>query len=188
MYPEVGGSTLLRSICYGLPNCAMSNSRRQYSSSPAGFRYGPSLWSSVQSSCLLNADILWFLWGTNWIYICYVEESRPHLWSSGQSSWLQIQISGFDSHRYHIFWEVVGLERGPLSLVSTTEELLERKSSGSGLENRDYVCMDLSSLSRSTLYQQKLALTSPTSVGGLVGIVCSRTQTTEFSGISEMRN
>jgi hypothetical protein len=32
----------------------------------------------------------------------------------------------------------VGLERGPLSLVSTTEELLERKSSGSGLENREY--------------------------------------------------
>jgi hypothetical protein len=32
----------------------------------------------------------------------------------------------------------VGLERGPLSLVSTTEELLERKSSGSGLENRNY--------------------------------------------------
>jgi hypothetical protein len=32
----------------------------------------------------------------------------------------------------------VGLERGPLSLVSTTEKLLETKSSGSGLENRDY--------------------------------------------------
>jgi hypothetical protein len=32
----------------------------------------------------------------------------------------------------------VGLERGPLSLVSTTEELLGRKSSGSGLEIRDY--------------------------------------------------
>jgi hypothetical protein len=31
----------------------------------------------------------------------------------------------------------VGLERGPLSLVSTIEELLER-SSGSGLENREY--------------------------------------------------
>jgi hypothetical protein len=28
----------------------------------------------------------------------------------------------------------VGLERGPLSLVGTTEELLERNSSGSGLE------------------------------------------------------
>jgi hypothetical protein len=32
----------------------------------------------------------------------------------------------------------VGLERGPLSLVGTTEELLDRKSSGSGLENREY--------------------------------------------------
>jgi hypothetical protein len=45
---------------------------------------------------------------------------------------------GFDSLRYQIFWEVMGLERGPLSLVSTTEELLGRNSSGSGLENREY--------------------------------------------------
>jgi hypothetical protein len=28
------------------------------------------------------------LWGTNWTYICYVEDSRPPLFSSGQSSWL----------------------------------------------------------------------------------------------------
>jgi hypothetical protein len=42
------------------------------------------------------------------------------------------------SQRYQIFWEVVGMERGPLSLVSTIEELLERKSSGFSLENRDY--------------------------------------------------
>jgi hypothetical protein len=34
--------------------------------------------------------------------------------------------------------EVVGLERGPLSLVTTIKKLLERKSSASGLENRDY--------------------------------------------------
>jgi hypothetical protein len=33
----------------------------------------------------------------------------------------------------------VGLERGPLSLVSTIEELLESKSSESGVEKRDYV-------------------------------------------------
>jgi hypothetical protein len=32
----------------------------------------------------------------------------------------------------------VGREQGPLSFVSTIEELLERKSSGSDLENRDY--------------------------------------------------
>jgi hypothetical protein len=60
------------------------------------------------------------------------------MWSSGQSSWLQIQRSGFDSRRYQIFLEVVGLERGPLSLVSTIEELLVRKSRGSGLEIREY--------------------------------------------------
>jgi hypothetical protein len=52
---------------------------------------------------------------------------RPLLWSSGQSSWLQIQRSGFYSRRDQSFWEVVGLERGPLSFVSTTEELLDRK-------------------------------------------------------------
>jgi hypothetical protein len=32
----------------------------------------------------------------------------------------------------------MGLERGPLSLVNTIEEVLERKSSGSGLDIRDY--------------------------------------------------
>jgi hypothetical protein len=32
----------------------------------------------------------------------------------------------------------VGLERGPPSLVSTIEELLGRKNSGSGLENLYY--------------------------------------------------
>jgi hypothetical protein len=32
----------------------------------------------------------------------------------------------------------VGLEQGSLSLVSTIEELLERKGSGSGLESREY--------------------------------------------------
>jgi hypothetical protein len=34
---------------------------------------------------------------------------------------------GFVSRRYHIFWEVVGLERGPISLVSIIKELLEWK-------------------------------------------------------------
>jgi hypothetical protein len=51
----------------------------------------------------------------------------PPLWSSSQSSWLQIQRPGFDSRRNQIFWEVVGLERDPLSLVSTIEELLRMK-------------------------------------------------------------
>jgi hypothetical protein len=103
------------------------------------------------------------------------------LWSSGQSSWLQIQRSGFDSRHCQIFWEVMGLERGPLSLVSSTKELLDRKSSCSGLENREYCRRDPSRWPRCTLCPQKLALTSPTSGGRSVGIVRSRTQVTEFS-------
>jgi hypothetical protein len=51
---------------------------------------------------------------------------RPPLWSSGQSSWLQIRRPGFESRHYQEK-KVVGLERSPLSLVNTTEELLDRK-------------------------------------------------------------
>jgi hypothetical protein len=87
---------------------------------------------------------------------------------------------GFDSQRYQIFWEVVGLERGPLSLVSTIEELLGRKNSGSGLENREYVRGDPLRWPRDTFYTQKLALTSPTSGGRSVDIVRLRTKATEF--------
>jgi hypothetical protein len=83
----------------------------------------------------------------------------------------------FDSPRYQVFREVVGLERGPLSLVSAIEELLGRKSSGSGLEDREGIRLaDYAT----TLYPQKLALTSPTSGGRSGGMVSSRTQTTEF--------
>jgi hypothetical protein len=141
----------------------------------------PPLWYSGQSSWLQNGDVLCFLWGTNWIYIYYVEEGRLPLWSSDQSSWLQTHRAGFDSLRYQIFWEVVGLERGPLSLASTTEELLGRKSNCSGLENREYGRRDSSRWPRGTLYPQKVTLTTSTSGGRSGGIVRSRTQATEFS-------
>jgi hypothetical protein len=76
-----------------------------------------------------------------------------------------VQRYGFDSLLYQIFWEVVGLERGPLSLVSTIEELLGWTSSGSGLENQEYGRNDPSHCPRDTLYPQNLALTSPRSHG-----------------------
>jgi hypothetical protein len=88
--------------------------------------------------------------------------------------------SVFDSRRYQIFQEVMVLECGPLRLVSTIEELLGRKSSGSGLEIRDYSRRDPVCWSPNTLFRQKLALTSPTSGGRPVGIVRSRTKATEF--------
>jgi hypothetical protein len=50
----------------------------------------------------------------------------------------------------------VGLERGPLSLVRITEELLEWKSSGFGLENRINGRRDPLRWPRDTLYPQKV--------------------------------
>jgi hypothetical protein len=86
--------------------------------------------------------------------------------SSNRSSWLQIQKSGFDSRSYQIFWEVVGLERGPLSLVSTTEELLEKKKVAAPVYKPEITAIgDPSRWPRDTLYRQKLALISLTSGG-----------------------
>jgi hypothetical protein len=80
-----------------------------------------------------------------------------------------------------MFWEVVGLERGPLSLVSTTDELHGRKSSGSGLEKTENTAVVIGRSDQATLlYPQKLTLTSQTG-GRSVGIVRSRIQAIEFS-------
>jgi hypothetical protein len=114
--------------------------------------------------------------------------TRLSLWSSGQSSWLQIQRPGFDYRRYQIFWEVMGLERGPLGLMSTTEELLWRKSSGSSLESREYGRRDPLHWPRDTLHPQTLTLTSPTSGGRSVGTVRSRNKATEFVCFVYLRN
>jgi hypothetical protein len=63
----------------------------------------------------------------------------------------------------------MGLERGALSLVSTTEELLERKSSGSGLENREYGSRGSDALTTRLPHPKKLALTLLTNGGRPVG-------------------
>jgi hypothetical protein len=90
-----------------------------------------SVWSSGQSSWLHNGDVICFLWGTNWIYVCYVEESRPPLWSSGRSSWLQNgDVSCFLWRTNWIYICYVEESRPPLS------------SSGqsSWLHNGDVLC------------------------------------------------
>jgi hypothetical protein len=74
----------------------------------------------------------------------------------------------------------VCLERGPVSLVSTSEELLGRNNSNYGLENREYGREDPLCWPRDILYLQKFALASPTSGGRSVGIVHSRTKATEL--------
>jgi hypothetical protein len=64
--------------------------------------------------------------------------------------------------------------------VSTTEELLERKSSGSGLET-EITATGIHRADHVTpLYPQNLALTSVTSEGRSVGVVRLRTKATEL--------
>jgi hypothetical protein len=86
---------------------------------------------------------------------------------------------GFDFRRYQIFW-VVELERGPLSVMSTIEELFGRRNSNSGLESREYDRRDPLCWQHGTLYPLKFALTSPTSGGRSIGIARSRAKATEF--------
>jgi hypothetical protein len=89
------------------------------------------------------------------------------------------------SQEYQLFWEVVDLERGPLSFVTTIVELFGRKSSFSGLEIREYGRRDQSRWPHGTFYPQKLASTSSTSGDSSDGIVRSRTKATEFSFLHE---
>jgi hypothetical protein len=68
-----------------------------------------------------------------------------------------------------------------LSLISIIEELLERKSSSSRLEKRNYSHRGSAALTtRQHSIQKKLALASPTSDSRSAGIVLWRTQATEF--------
>jgi hypothetical protein len=77
-----------------------------------------------------------------------------------------VRVPGYRSRGPGSIPAAISLGRGPLSLVSTIEELLERKSSGSGLEIREYgrrgsgaltmrhpsICKSWRSLSRYSLF------------------------------------
>jgi hypothetical protein len=83
----------------------------------------------------------------NSLYELYLVKWPP-LWLKIRRS--QVRFPGTTIKR------VGNLERGPLSLVSTTEELLRRNSSGSGLESREYGRRDSSRWPCGTLYPQKV--------------------------------
>jgi hypothetical protein len=87
---------------------------------------------------------------------------------------------GFDSRRYQIFWEVVGLEWGPLSLVSKSEELLGRNSSGFGLEKPRLRPWGSVALTTRHLLSSKVGTNFADKGGRSVGIVLLRTKATEF--------
>jgi hypothetical protein len=124
----------------------------------------------------IKSKELWFLnkyswkWMLNLIFgtITLSRYGSP-LWSSGQ------EFLATDPE-VRLFWGVVCLERGPLSLLSTVEELLERKNGASGQGNRECGHRDPSRWPHGTPYLQKGAWASG---GRSVGIVHLRTQATE---------
>jgi hypothetical protein len=91
-----------------------------------------SIFSSSVSVSLITAESLF--WTEDRDFACIVHDRLcgPVARVPGYRS----RGPWFDSLRYQIFWEVAGLERGPLNLMSTIEELLERNISGCGLESR----------------------------------------------------
>jgi hypothetical protein len=74
----------------------------------------------------------------------------------GQSFWLQIQMSRVRFPALPYFLRSRGgMERGPLSLATTIEELLEWKSSGSGLEKQRLTAVGIRCADHATTYSHK---------------------------------
>jgi hypothetical protein len=97
---------------------------------------------SVKAFCTLESLFMfctWDIWVTTWS--C----KRVSVTASCHLCGLVVRVLCYRARdpssipgTSRFFWEVVGLEWGPLSLVSTIEELLGRKSSSSGLESHEY--------------------------------------------------
>jgi hypothetical protein len=191
-------ASLITNSALGTPLCSWSNMRSRlllYVSLPEekeniNVNYGiqfswrsPSLYISLSGAHTCTAatlDVSYILGNHNSLHSHMVGDSlqfptNHNMDQDHRVPGYRSRGSGFDSRRYQIFWEVVGLGCGPFSLVSTIEELLGRNSSGSGPESRDHGSGYLLRWSCDTLYPQKLALTSPTSNGS------SQTRAIEFS-------
>jgi hypothetical protein len=79
---------------------------------------------------------------------------------------------GFDSRRHKIFWDVVRLERGPLSLVGTSEEDSEEEWVAAPAYKVEYTAIGISHADNTMPFIRKeLTLTSLTGGCRLVGII-----------------
>jgi hypothetical protein len=93
----------------------------------------------------------------------------PPLLSTGQSSWLQIQRSGFDFRRYQIFWQVVALEGAHSASWVQLRSYLKEKVVAPVFKTED-----------PPRWLRDTPLSSKVGSGRLLSIVRSRTKATEF--------
>jgi hypothetical protein len=132
---------------------------------------------SLRGDACLSSRSSCFIAGNNGDRLCRLVARVPGYRCRGP---------GYDSRRYQI---VVGLERGPLSLVRIIEELREWKSCGSGSRKPRLTAVGIRCGDHATpSIRKKLALTSPRSGGCSVSIVRLRTKATEFIFFNDVMN
>jgi hypothetical protein len=85
--------------------------------------------SFIHSFTISFRTLCWALFFSRFVIL----HKGPPLWSSGQNSWLQTDRSGFDSRRYHAFWN-----GDHSNLWVQLRSYVKAKIGGSGLENRYY--------------------------------------------------
>jgi hypothetical protein len=96
----------------------------------------PGYWNGSQCFIGRSSRAVVFTYSMNHVLFIHAVLTAQH-WRACEkikASGLVVRVPGYsfrgpglDSRHYQIFWVVVGLENGPLSVVSTTEELLDRK-------------------------------------------------------------
>jgi hypothetical protein len=90
-----------------------------------------------QQQCLVTQKKLLLTWAKCWAWVPYGRHYEQCSLLGNRLCDLVVRVSGYRSRGLgsipvatRFFWEVLGLERGPLSLVSTIEELRGRLTCG----------------------------------------------------------